>query len=183
MTPNVTLVLRKAFSPSRWLRKRSRCCNAPKSKVEHWSRPVPGTYEYIPGRGWYMIEKDGFGPLKVRQAVVYCQVLGRWILQAEFECRSQVVWTDEGKRIRCFQLDDGVTWVNCWGMDGRVKNAPWDRWMLDEKNGNFRLMPQQEQQHWQKRTELHSSHNKPSNRNFTRPAARRPKFQTYYLYI
>lgn len=57
MTPNLFLATQTLFSPHKWFR------SAPKGEravrvQEHWDDPVPGVYEYIPGRGWYLIATD-----------------------------------------------------------------------------------------------------------------------------
>jgi len=63
MTPNLFLATQTLFSPHKWFK------SAPKGEravrvQEQWDDPVPGVYEYIPGRGWYLIatNKDADAP-------------------------------------------------------------------------------------------------------------------------
>lgn len=56
MSPNLFLATQKLFSPHKWFRE-NKSQERSVRKTEHWSEPTPGLYEYIPGRGWYLIAK------------------------------------------------------------------------------------------------------------------------------
>jgi hypothetical protein len=127
MTPNLLLATQKVFQPHKWFR-------APKSDrptrvTEYWSTPEPGQYEYIPGRGWYMIAKvkkpsvdsvesqsmEG-GPVlpstssKTREfeklplpiPVHRSRVLGRYLLDDDYKSRKKTthIKDERGKRIQ-----------------------------------------------------------------------------------
>jgi hypothetical protein len=53
MTPNLFVATQTLFKPKKWFRKDK--TERPTRKTEYWEEPVPGVYEYIPGRGWYLI--------------------------------------------------------------------------------------------------------------------------------
>lgn len=57
MTPNLFLATQTLFSPHKWF-KPSQKGGRSKRKTEHWDSPVAGIYEYIPGRGWYLVATD-----------------------------------------------------------------------------------------------------------------------------
>jgi hypothetical protein len=57
MTPNLFVATQTLFSPHKWF-KPSQKGARPKRKTEHWDSPVAGIYEYIPGRGWYLVATD-----------------------------------------------------------------------------------------------------------------------------
>lgn len=57
MTPNLFLATQTLFSPHKWFKSREGV-ERPKRRQEHWDSPVPGIYEYIPGRGWYLVATD-----------------------------------------------------------------------------------------------------------------------------
>ncbi|KAI9845521.1 MAG: hypothetical protein M1837_004860 [Sclerophora amabilis] len=162
MAPNLALLSRKVFrpfsSPST-----SPSTKAPRRKsvrrTEHWEDPVPGLYEYIPGRGWFLIKRDSTLPDETlkREPVVRCSILHRWILKAELDQRICMAKTmdDQGKiRVkRLFQLDDGVGWINCWDEDGLFDPGPWERLCADEKTGIFRKMLIGDDPGWRRRRE------------------------------
>ncbi|KAF2794288.1 hypothetical protein K505DRAFT_242452 [Melanomma pulvis-pyrius CBS 109.77] len=117
MTPNLLLATQTLFSPHRWFSK-SRS-ERPTRKTEHWDSPIPGYYEYIPGRGWYLIatDKDASSevdsdstavegglvaaatmkPAKAKEitrmtqpvAVKYSKVLKRYLLAPDYEMRKR----------------------------------------------------------------------------------------------
>ncbi|KAI9678558.1 MAG: hypothetical protein M1817_005615 [Caeruleum heppii] len=79
MAPNLLVFTQTLFNPRRWgrgkshnrsrshsatnqadaaSRNNSNASTASLRRTEHWDVPVPGTYEYIPGRGWYLIARD-----------------------------------------------------------------------------------------------------------------------------
>ena len=60
MTPNLYLCARTVVRPDTWVsRKHNRSSShADRHLIEHWDSPVPGTYEFFPGRGWYLTHRD-----------------------------------------------------------------------------------------------------------------------------
>ncbi|EAT76654.1 hypothetical protein HBH56_229710 [Parastagonospora nodorum] len=62
MTPNLFLATQKVFQPHKWFRASK--TERPVRVTEYWTTPVPGQYEYIPGRGWYLIAKVKDVPLE-----------------------------------------------------------------------------------------------------------------------
>jgi len=59
MTLNLFLCARKVACPLEW------CSSKPRSvrpqdqhRFEHWESPIPGIYEFIPGRSWYLVRRD-----------------------------------------------------------------------------------------------------------------------------
>jgi hypothetical protein len=59
MTPNLYLCLRKAATPHTWIpSKQHQTDPEDHHRIEHWDSPVPGYYEFIPGRGWYLMRRD-----------------------------------------------------------------------------------------------------------------------------
>ncbi|CAI6340863.1 unnamed protein product [Periconia digitata] len=116
MTPNLFVATQTLFQPKKWFRQSK--IEKPQRKTERWSEPVPGLYEYIPGRGWYLIEKDKIsatdqdasddskegGPvlsiketassvdtIKVQPpiAVRYSKVLKRFLLSPDYDVRKK----------------------------------------------------------------------------------------------
>ncbi|KAI8931915.1 hypothetical protein NX059_010817 [Plenodomus lindquistii] len=127
MTPNLLVVTQKAFSPHKWF-KRSNSQRAQRV-IEEWSTPVPGRYEHIPGRGWYLIatlkdaaahgldvtSSDG-GPVlptksnlpkeyvKLEQPIQVHKskvLTGRWFLDPDYKMRKKLglIKNDQGKQI------------------------------------------------------------------------------------
>jgi len=115
MTPNLLVVTQKAFSPHKWFQ-RSNSQRAERT-IEEWSAPVPGRYEHIPGRGWYLIStlkdaaahasdvktSDGGPVLPVKSPVAreYVKLdqpiqvhkskvlTGRWFLDPDYKMRKR----------------------------------------------------------------------------------------------
>lgn len=114
MTPNLFVATQTLFKPKKWFRKDR--IERPTRKTEHWDQPVPGVYEYIPGRGWYLIAtyknaptdtaeadtKEGgpVGPVeeKVPENLIkmtpptlvrYSNVLKRYFLSPDYEMRKK----------------------------------------------------------------------------------------------
>lgn len=113
MTPNLFVATQKVFQPRKWFKKQS---DKPQRRTEHWESPVPGVYEYIPGRGWYLVAtykehvddtteivpKDG-GPVggavdeKPKETVPvsspvpvrYSKVLKKYLLNPDYEIRKK----------------------------------------------------------------------------------------------
>ncbi|KAF2111466.1 hypothetical protein BDV96DRAFT_499332 [Lophiotrema nucula] len=165
MTPNLFVATQTLFSPHKWFKSSGK---APRStrKTEHWDSPIPGTYEYIPGRGWYLVatdkvssaplspanEKFGIQVQEVETikmtppvAVKYSKVVKRYFLAPDYEMRKQhgkVLNPDTGKYIQAgfFQLDDGIAWVQCWDSHGQFIPGPYKLWCIDQFTGEFRHM-------------------------------------------
>ncbi|KAI9859332.1 MAG: hypothetical protein M1824_003846 [Vezdaea acicularis] len=143
MSPNLFLCACTVLKPHRWF------SNSPSHKAspckEYWSSPVPGLYEYIPGRGWYLVaaEDPAFSPVK-KEPVDYCRALQRYVLRAELEERIRWcrVRDTDGRHVekRLFRMDDGITWICCWQDDGRFVEGPWERWCWDKETEKFRKM-------------------------------------------
>ncbi|KAF2743184.1 hypothetical protein M011DRAFT_226190 [Sporormia fimetaria CBS 119925] len=162
MTPNLYLATRTLFKPRDWFRSTSPSSppEKPARKTEHWDDPVPGTYEYIPGRGWYLIARDAELPEKPPNTatgqtttnkkhapipVKYSKVLKRPLLAPDYEARKR----GEGKFITAsgraatagfFRLDDGIAWVQCWDDAGQFIPGPYKLWCIDQTTGLFRHM-------------------------------------------
>jgi hypothetical protein len=146
MTPNLFLVTQKVLSPHKWFR-------TPKTErstrvTEYWSTPEPGQYEYIPGRGWFLVAtlqsgspnlvefktSEGHSTTSTVSAqrefvklprpipVHRSRVLGRYLLEADYKDRKRTVEIkdERGKRVQAgfFRLDNGVAWVHCWDENG-----------------------------------------------------------------
>ncbi|KAL1606176.1 hypothetical protein SLS60_003577 [Paraconiothyrium brasiliense] len=113
MTPNLFVATQKVFQPHKWFKKNDR----PQRRTEHWESPVPGVYEYVPGRGWYLVatykehgepeateivSKEG-GPVggaveeKPKETVPvsspvpvrYSKVLKKYLLNPDYEVRKK----------------------------------------------------------------------------------------------
>ncbi len=127
MTPNLFLATQKAFSPHKWFKGSKN--ERPVRETEFWAEgPVPGLYEYIPGRGKYLVAtlKDSptstknpqvtednlersadstFAPeyikLKRPIAITYSRAIKRWFLEPDFQLRKKqgIIKNDRGKNI------------------------------------------------------------------------------------
>lgn len=166
MTPNLFLATQKVFQPHKWFR-------APKTErstrvTEYWTSPERGQYEYIPGRGWYLIARpkeitstpnssdtsegepaqpQEFQKLGRPIPVHRSRVLGRYLLEDDYKRRktTTTIKNDQGKRVQAgfFQLDNGVAWVHCWDEHGTF--IPGDKsgyklWCIDAATKEFRHM-------------------------------------------
>ncbi|KAF2189059.1 hypothetical protein K469DRAFT_565001 [Zopfia rhizophila CBS 207.26] len=155
MTPNLFLATQTLFSPHKWFKQQKSA--RPARKTEHWDDPVRGIYEYIPGRGWYLVAtdkpKDEDAPeetpvetVKMTQPVQvkYSKVLKRNMLQPDYDMRKRYgkIKDSKGKfeEAGFFRLDDGVAWVHCWDEEGEFIPGPYKLWCIDQKSGNFRHM-------------------------------------------
>ncbi|EUC49994.1 hypothetical protein COCMIDRAFT_1395 [Bipolaris oryzae ATCC 44560] len=166
MAPNLFVATQKAFLPHKWFKS----SKADLSRVvEEWNSPVPGQYESIPGRGWFLIAtlkdaskpegnskstikgSDGkdYIPLEMPIPLKYSHALGRYFLEPEFYKRKKTVMIkdDKGKEVRAgfFRIDD-VAWVKCWDehdtfIPGNANGAAgYQRWVLDAQTQQFRHM-------------------------------------------
>lgn len=114
MTPNLFVATQKVFQPRKWFKKQN---DKPQRRTERWESPLPGVYEYIPGRGWYLVatyeehaESDAAGiaskdggpvggavPAKHKETVPvsppvpvrYSKVLKKYLLNPDYEVRKK----------------------------------------------------------------------------------------------
>lgn len=168
MSPNLFLATQKLFSPHKWFKDNSTQQRSVR-KTEHWAEPKPGLYEYIPGRGWYLIAKlkkvthdapetsvEG-GPVQAARepakeyeklahpiSVHWSRVLKRYMLEDDYKARKKygAVQNDTGKstELGFFRLDDGVAWVQCWDQEGTFIPGPYKLWCISQRTGQFRPM-------------------------------------------
>ncbi|KAF2466107.1 uncharacterized protein BDR25DRAFT_336659 [Lindgomyces ingoldianus] len=155
MTPNLFLATQTLFSPHKWFKTTKH--TRPVRTTEHWSSPVPGLYEYIPGRGWYLIATDKspadskapdgtLDTVKMTQPVQvkYSKVLKKHLLAPDYEMRKRHgrVKDANGKSEEAgfFRLDDGIAWVKCWDENGEFIPGPYKLWTIDKTTGVFRHM-------------------------------------------
>jgi len=168
MTPNLFVATQTLFKPKKWFRKDK--AERPSRKTEHWESPIPGAYEYIPGRGWYLIatykkttstaevESNEGGPVATMEEkshehmikmipptpVRYSKVLKRYLLSPDYDLRKKYgdIENSRGKMVQVgfFQLDDRVAWVNCWDAEGEFIPGPYKLWCVDVRTQKFRHM-------------------------------------------
>lgn len=166
MTPNLLTATQALFSPHRWFK--SQKSERPTRKTEHWDTPVPGYYEYIPGRGWYLVATDKDvdpnatstegGPVATLKppkpkdtvrmtqpvAVKYSKVLKRNLLSPDYEMRKRYGeikdFRGKSSTVGFFRLDDGIAWVQCWDSDGEFVPGPYKLWCIDARTDTFRHM-------------------------------------------
>ncbi|KAK8154443.1 hypothetical protein BKA80DRAFT_313529 [Phyllosticta citrichinensis] len=160
MAPNLFVATQTLFTPRRWFSHRGRRPGKSIRESEHWTSPVPGIYEHIPGRGWYLVrpdEPDGSRGIRLEKPrpVKYSRVLRRYLFEAEYERRklSGEIKDKHGKlrEVGFFQLDDGVGWVNCWNHHGEFVAGPYERWCIDERTEKFRPMLKGDDPAWRNR--------------------------------
>jgi hypothetical protein len=144
MTPNLLVATQTLFSPHKWFVRRT--SEKQRRKTEHWEHPVAGTYEYIPGRGWYLVATDCPNE-RVAQPihVNYSKVLKRYMLKPDFDSRKRhgnIKDEKSGKlkNVCFFRLDDAVAWVQCWDDVGVFIQGPYKMWCIDKETGQFRHM-------------------------------------------
>ena len=168
MSPNLFLATQKLFSPHKWFRE-NKTQQRPIRKTEYWAEPRPGLYEYIPGRGWYLIAKlkdaahdlpetkaEG-GPVQAAReppkeyeklarpiSAHWSRVLKRYMLEDDYKARKKygAIQNDRGKTVEVgfFRLDDGVAWVQCWDQEGTFIPGPYKLWCISQRTGQFRPM-------------------------------------------
>lgn len=168
MSPNLFLATQKLFSPHKWFRN-SNSQERSVRKTEHWAEPKPGLYEYIPGRGWYLIAKlkeaahdipettaEG-GPVQAPQeppkeyeklarpiSAHWSRVLKRYMLEDDYKARKKygAIQNERGRNVEVgfFRLDDGVAWVQCWDQEGTFIPGPYKLWCISQRTGQFRHM-------------------------------------------
>ncbi|KAF1989960.1 hypothetical protein K402DRAFT_244336 [Aulographum hederae CBS 113979] len=149
MAPNPFLLLKLACSPHKWFTKTKK---VPKEvpREEHWTVPTPGTYRFVPGRGWFLVATDSPDPngkslvLATPEHVKQSLLLGRYMLASEYNARKRTapMTCEDGRRrtVTWFRLDDGVSWVNLWDCYGDFIEGPYDLWCVDGETGDFRKM-------------------------------------------
>lgn len=168
MSPNLFLATQKLFSPHKWFRE-NKSQERSIRKTEHWAEPKPGLYEYIPGRGWYLVAKlkenahdvpetttEG-GPVRAAReapkeyeklsrpiSVHWSRVLKRYMLEEDYKARKKygAVQNEKGRSIEVgfFRLDDGIAWVQCWDQEGTFIPGPYKLWCISQRTGQFRPM-------------------------------------------
>lgn len=149
MAPNIFICLRNVICPLYWFDNGTRVHGHP-AKEEHWASPVPGTYRYIPERGWHLIRRDGAEEDESEpRPVVYCRIVHRYLFASEMEkrCRYHRVTLrqgDEPSKCLFFQLDDGFTWVIGWDSRGKFIPGPYRKWCYDKENMTMRRMTSDE---------------------------------------
>ncbi|OJD31199.1 pyranose 2-oxidase [Diplodia corticola] len=158
MAPNLLVATQTLFTPHKWFTRKSSEKSVRRS--EHWNDPMPGTYEYIPGRGWYLARPDAADGspgerLEKPRPVKYSRVLRRYLFDAEYQRRKlSGEITDSHGKVReagFFLLDDGIAWVNCWNHKGEFVPGPYERWVIDERNEKFRKMLKGDDPEWRKK--------------------------------
>ncbi|KAF2825556.1 hypothetical protein CC86DRAFT_32572 [Ophiobolus disseminans] len=166
MTPNLFLVTQKVLSPHKWFRTTPKT-ERPTRVTEYWSTPEPGQYEYVPGRGWFMIAKltDPVDRDDIKSSENYStdrrelvrlpkpipahrsRVLGRYLLEDEYKLRKKTgeIKNERGKRVQAgfFRLDNPVAWVHCWDENGTFipgGETGYKLWCIDTATQQFRHM-------------------------------------------
>lgn len=92
MVPNLTVALMTAFNPSRWRssHRKTTSVQQPPTETEHWNKPTPGLYEYFPGAGWYLVQRDGeTDRLAKADRVIWSDALDRKLLLSDYISRSK----------------------------------------------------------------------------------------------
>lgn len=145
MAPNIFLCLRNVVCPVYWFQK-GHCVKGSLTKDEHWDLPVPGTYRFIPNRGWHLVRRDGAEETEEEHSpVVYCRIVHRYLFASDMQqrCRYFEVAPNEGeepRRCLFFRLDDGYTWVIGWDTKGRFIPGPYRKWFYDKEALTMRRM-------------------------------------------
>ncbi|KIW03761.1 uncharacterized protein PV09_05066 [Verruconis gallopava] len=159
MSPNPFTLVKLAFSPHKWSTRRSSSVQSMRPR-EQWELPVPGIYEYKPGRGWYLveyIENADTGSVsdlgtattakheRLPRKVVYCKVLHRMMFETEYEDRRRFEYVKTNssfdvQQLGFFRLDDNVTYVPCWDRFGHFIEGPYERWCVDPTTKRMRPM-------------------------------------------
>lgn len=165
MAPNLFVALQTAVSPRRWFNRPNPTPGTSAttlSKTEHWSSPVPGTYTYKPGVGWYLtsLDSDPTQPT-TPQRVIDVPALDRAMLLKDYYRRSMIAampgappGSPELGWVRC---SDNIAWVNDRDADGKPTKGPWQRFVIDKETKELRLMCKGDDPAW------HSKRNSPSH--------------------
>ncbi|KAF2762678.1 hypothetical protein EJ05DRAFT_481586 [Pseudovirgaria hyperparasitica] len=185
--------------PHKWFSSPDSQRSAPKPErtVEHWDSPVPGTYEYVPGRGWSLIAIDQPAATLIKPiSVKYSRVLKRHLLIDDYNDRKRVAPIKDSKgrtkEVGFFRLDDGTAWVNFTDSNGDFIPGPYKLWIPDARTGKFRDMLKGDSPEWRGRQASrapslapshcsacspgpeHKGRNAPMSPYATTPAASRP---------
>ena len=92
MAPNLFLCLRTLCCPTYWFQHGDRV-DGDANREQHWETPVPGTYKFLPGRGWHLIQRDDCEfEEKAPAALVYCRILHRYMFESELEERCYALF-------------------------------------------------------------------------------------------
>ncbi|KAF2489853.1 hypothetical protein BU16DRAFT_431086, partial [Lophium mytilinum] len=167
MTPNLYLATQTLFSPHKWFVRRQ--SEKPRRQTEHWEHPISGTYEYIPGRGWYLVATD-YPDERLAQPihVKYSKVLKRYMLQPDYDTRKRHanIKDDKGKtkNVCFFRLDDGVAWVHCWDNEGHFIPGPYKMWCVDKETNQFRHMLKGDDPYYTSRSNSRADDQPPTSR-------------------
>lgn len=149
MSPNLFLLLRKATQPQEWFQPSPQPQKA-HPHTEYRQTPERGLYETIPGRGTYLIALAGADPstpttpVHPPRKLEYSRVLHRHIFADDYARRKRqgrlADAAPDSPELGFFQLDDGVTYVNCFDDRGRFVAQHYRRYRLDARTGRFRPM-------------------------------------------
>ncbi|KAI9719899.1 MAG: hypothetical protein M1828_006029 [Chrysothrix sp. TS-e1954] len=152
MTPNLLVWAQTAVNPRKWVQRETSSTTSP--VTEHWHEPIPGTYAYTPGRGWYLIHVDeNFDASLIALSlpskqlpplphhVIYSRVVKRYLLECDYLHRRQLA-PRQGHcaEVTMFRLDDGVAWVMLEDEKGRFNPGPWQLLCIDKETKQFRPM-------------------------------------------
>lgn len=88
MSPNLFLLA----NPRNWFRRQqsSSTVGKPQRRTEHWDKPEPGTYEYTPGRGWYLIAPDDSScTVPLPAPVTYSKALKKYLFKDDYVSRQR----------------------------------------------------------------------------------------------
>ena len=167
-TPNLFVYLQTAFTPQRWFTQRHRSSSSLSTltTTEHWNNPVPGTYTYKPGQGWYLTALDADPSKPARpERVVDVVALDRALLSSDYYNRCMRArmpgappTSPEVNFVKC---DDGIAWVNDKDANGKPTQGPWQRFVIDKDTKELRPMCKGDDPGWQSRrnSPVHSSQN------------------------
>jgi hypothetical protein len=165
MAPNLFVATKTALAPRKWFK--SSKPDQSSRVIEEWSRPIPGRYESIPGRGWFLIatlkeqpkaeptSDPSAKPSRSKEYVTlekpiplkYSHAIKCYFLEPEFYARKKkaMIKNEKGKEVQAgfFRVDD-VAWVCCYDQDDTFiqpnGSAGYQRWFLDPETQKFRHM-------------------------------------------
>lgn len=187
MTPNLYVAAQKLFRPHRWFssdnRDRSRSRSRTTNEHEYRKYPIPGMYEYRPGRGWYLTAMDNSAKTLDKPILIkYSRVLRRSLLQPDYDTRKThgKIKNADGSladhEVGFFRLDDGIAWVNYLDKEGNFIPGPYKLWCVDGKSGYFRQMLKGDSPAWQSRCSSRrgSQSSNPSEHSRVKSPSQRP---------
>lgn len=145
MSPNPVVLLINAVNVKKWFASRPAPGEKSRGRFEHRDDPLPGYYEYRPGRGLLLVAADENDGAKLDQPipVIYCKLLHRNLLEPEYKSRQKngsiVDETGNKKLGTFFRLDDGFTWIYWRDQYGKLDMSPRRRkFCIDTETGKFR---------------------------------------------